>query len=254
MRYVWKSCLLALGFVLQPGAIRAQVVLGTGCSTLTQLSGQQQAIALSQSAAANRWVVVSVALNNTFAQFDPAGAVTDSAGNSYPIYDTVALSGGSGILATFAGRAANALNAGGSVYINYTTTGSSSTQACATAAAFPGVLALSDPSDAAGEGSSNGSSFAVTSSTPTQFASDLVYSVFASAASPGAIAPTSPAQGLGGTCSADTTLCLQPAWNLGAPLAGIQESADAQSANSVPWGAVLITFQSNDRIFANGFE
>lgn len=254
MRNAWKLCLLALGFALQPGAVRAQVVLGTNCGTLTQLSGQQQVVALGQSAAVNRWIVVSVALNNTFAQFDSTSPVTDSAGNSYPIYDTVALSGGSGVLATFAGRAANALNAGGSIFINYTTSGSSSTQACATAVAFPGVLALGDPSDAAGESSGNGSSFAVTTSTPTQYASDLVYSVFASSASPGAIAPVTPAQGLGGACSVDTTLCLQPAWNLGAPMAGISEGADAQSANSVPWGAVLITFQSNDRIFANGFE
>jgi hypothetical protein len=245
---------LALALVLSPCAIRAQAVLGSDCSLLTQLDGQQQVVTLSQSASVNEWIVVSVVVNNTFAQFGSTNAVTDSAGNDYLIYDTVALSGSSGILATFAGRATSALSAGGSIQINYATTGSDAAQACAIAASFSTVSLVSSPADAAGEGSGSGSSMSVTATTATQYASEFVYSVFASANSPGAIAALAPAQGLGQICSADTTLCLQPAWNFAAAASGIQEGADAQSDNAVPWGALLITFQSDDRIFANGFE
>ncbi len=250
----WRNAWLCALALAAPCTAGAQALLGSDCGALTQLSGQQQTITLSAPAAANQWVVVSVAVNNAFAQFAGTNAVTDSAGNSYPIYDAVAMSGGSGVLATFAGRAASALNAGGSITIDYTTTGSASAQACATAAAFPAVLLLSDPSDAAGEASGNGTALSVTASTATQYASELVYSAFASAATPGAMTALAPAQALGQVCSADGTVCVLPAWNLGAPLAGIREGADAQSGNAVNWGALLITFQSNDRIFANGFE
>jgi hypothetical protein len=160
----------------------------------------------------------------------------------------------SGVLATFAGRAANALNASSSIFVNYTTTGLNPAQSCATASAFPGVLALSDPGDTAGASSGTGSAWSVTSSSATQYASELVYSAFASANIPGNIVALAPAQVLNVACSGDATLCLQPAWNLGVPMAGIFESADAQSDDAVPWGAMLVTFQDNDRIFADGFE
>lgn len=249
-----RSALLLTAWLV-PCAASAQTLLGSDCSALTQLSGQQQTITLSRPAAVNQWIVVSVAVNNTFAQFDAASPVTDSAGSStYPIYDAVAMAGGSGVLATFAGRATKALKVGDTIAIAYTTTGSASAQACATAAAFPAVLLLSDPSDATGEASGNGTALSVTASTTTQYASELVYSAFASASTPGATTSLAPAQSLGQSCSVDTTVCVVPAWNLGAPLAGIQEGADASSANPVAWGALLLTFQSNDRIFANGFE
>ena len=251
LRHLLAGMAVAL---LAPAAACAQTALGSDCSKLSQLEGQQQTILLSQAAATGQWIIVSVVVNNTFAQFDSTSPVTDSAGNSYGVYGTVALSGGSGVLATFAGRAANALDASGSIFINYNTTGTSSAQSCATASAFPGVLALTDPSDAAGTNSGTGSSLSVTSSTPTQYASELVYSAFASSNTPGNIVAIVPAQGLNFSCSADATLCLLPAWNLGETMAGILESADAQSDNSVPWGALLITFQDNDRIFADGFE
>ncbi len=256
MRLVILRHLLACMAVamLAPAVACAQTALGSDCITLTELEGQQQSITLSQTAEMGQWIIVSVAVNTTFAQFDATSPITDSAGNSYAVYGTAALSGGSGVLATFAGRAANALDAGGSIFVNYTTTGVASAQSCATASAFPGVLALSDPSDAAGTNSGSGANLSVTSSTVTQFASELVYSAFASSATPGNILALAPAQGLNSVCSSDATLCLLPAWNLGETMAGILESADAQSENAVPWGALLITFQDNDRIFADGFE
>lgn len=246
------ACLIAA--VAAPGMAGAQALLGSNCGALTQLGGQQQTIPLNQPASAGQWVAVSVAVNNTFVQFAANSAVTDSAGNTYPVYGTVAMAGSSGILTTFAGRAANPLAPGSSITVNYTTSGTATAQACVAATAFPAVLLLSDPSDAVGENFNSGTNLGVTAATLTRYASELVYSVFASAASPGAISALSPAHGFAQTCSADSTLCLLPAWNLGEPMAGIYEGADAQSANSVPWGALLITFQSNDRIFANGFE
>lgn len=248
-----RSTLLLTAWLV-PCIVSAQVSLGSDCSALTQLSGQQQTIALSQPAAINQWIAVSVAINNTFAQFDATSPVTDSAGNSYPIYDAVAMAGGSGVLATFAGRATKALKVGDTIAIAYTTTGSASAQACATATSFPSVLLLSDPSDAAGEASGGGTALSVTASTTTQYPSELIYSAFASASTPGSMTALAPAQGLGQACSVDTTVCIVPAWNLGATSSGIAEGADASSANSAAWGALLITFQSNDRIFANGFE
>lgn len=248
-----RSALLLMTWFV-PCAASAQALLGSDCSALTQLSGQQQTITLSRPAAVNQWIVISVAVNNAFAQFDATNPVSDNTGNNYPIYDAVAIAGGSGVLATFAGRAMNALKVGDTIAIAYTTTGSASAQACATASAFPGVLLLSDPGDAAGEASGSGTALGVTASTTTQYASELVYSAFASPATPGAMAALAPAQGLGQVCSGDSTVCVLPAWNLGMPSAGLYEGADAQSANSANWGALLLTFQSNDRIFANGFE
>lgn len=248
-----RSVFLLAGW-LAPCVAGAQALLGSDCSALTQLSGQQQTIALSRPAAINQWIVVSVAVNNAFAQFDATSPVTDSASNSYPVYDAVAMAGGSGVLATFAGRATKALKAGDTITIAYTTTGSASAQACATATSFPGVLLLSDPGDATGEASGSGTALSVTASTTTQYPSELIYSAFASASTPGSMTALAPAQGLVQTCSVDTTVCVVPAWNLGATSSGISEGADASSANSVAWGALLLTFQSNDRIFANGFE
>ena len=63
-----------------------------------------------------------------------------------------------------------------------------------------------------------------------------------------------PAQALDQVCSGDSKLCLLPAWNLGATSAGVMETAGAGSDNPVAWGALIIAFRSNDRIFADGFE
>ena len=252
LRYLFACMAIAM---LAPIMARAQTALGSDCSKLTQLDGQQQTITLTEAAKAGQWIIVSVVVNNTYAQFDATNPVTDSAGNSYAVFGTVALSGRSGALATFAGRATNLLPASASIFINYGTTGSSSAQSCATASAFPGVLALSDPSDVAGAKSGTGPSLGVTSSSPTQYANELVYSAFASTSTPGNVVAIPPAQGLNVACSSDNTLCLLPAWNLGETMAGIFESADAQGDNAAtPWGALLITFQNDDRIFADGFE
>lgn len=254
MRTMQIGCsrLMIVGAMLAPGLVAAQSVLGSRCDTLQAVNGQQ-AITLTQAVAANQWIVVSVAANSAFVEFAP-NAVVDSAGNSYLIYDVTLMASYSGALATFAGRAVTPLNAGAQITVSYAVNGSATAQSCVQAAAFPGVLALTDPSDAYGERSGSGALQSVTTGAKTQFASDLIYSVFASASSPGLMVAGAPAQALTQMCSGDSTLCLLPAWNLGATAAGVNEAADAASQNSVPWGALLVSFQSNDRIFANDFE
>ena len=254
MESVVKFCrrLLVACAASVPCFAAAQTVLGSACATFPGVYVQQQTVTLNHSAAAGQLIVVGVAVNAP-AQLADANPVSDSAGNGYPISNAVTLYGNSGVLFAFAGRAAAALNAGGSITIGYFSTGSTTAQSCVEAVAFPGV-SVANPDDAYGAGYGTGNSLMVTASTSTQHSNELVYSVFASAGTPGAVAALAPAQGVGGTCSGDGTLCLLPAWNLGAASAGIYEGADASSANSVGWGALLITFQSNDRIFANGFE
>jgi len=235
-----------------PSIGAAQTMLGSRCDTLQAVSGQQ-AITLSQPVAANQWIIVSAAANSTFVQF-ASNEVTDSVGNAYPIYDVTLLAASSGALATFAGRVVTALNANDQITVAYSDNGSTTTQSCVEVAAFPGVLALTNPSDAFGESSGNGTAESVTTGTPTQFGSELVYSAFASAQTPGTMVAVAPAQALGEVCSGDSTLCVLPAWNLGATSAGTMEAAGVGTGNSVSWGALVITFQSNDRIFADGFE
>jgi hypothetical protein len=238
--------------LLVPGMVAAQSAIGSDCSALDD-GGGQQSFMLSAPVAAGQWIVVSVAANAAGMQFatDP---VTDSAGNSYPIYGVVLMPNSSGVLATFAGRAATALNAGDEIAVHYDASGSATAQSCVEAAAFPGVALLDDPSDGYGQSSGFDSMPTVTIGLPTQYADELVYSAFASAGTPGAMTAQTPAQGLGQVCSGDGTLCLLPAWNYGASVAGIDEGADSTSANSTAWGALAITFQSNDRIFADGFD
>lgn len=255
MRTLQRACMrwTMLGAIAlaSPAAI-AQSAIGSSCGTLDADSGEQTFL-LDQSAVAGSWIIVSVATDSAQVQF-ATDAVTDTAGNSYPIYDVIALQGNGGILATFAGRAATALSAGAAVTVHYAATGADGTQGCVAATAFAGVAASGDPSDGYAEQSYSGTDWNIILQLPTQYPNELVYSAFASAGMPGAIAMLAPAQGLGEVCSNDQTLCLLPAWNIGAPMAGIYESADAQSANSVNWGALLLTFQNNDRIFADGFD
>jgi hypothetical protein len=248
-KWLLRLCLVAL---LMPGVAAAQTVIGSGCVSLDAGVGDQS-ITVTRPVAANTWIVISAASDNVQAHF-AADPVSDSAGNAYPIYDVTLMAGSAGVLATFAGRSATALNAGNQIAVHYTDNGLFAMQSCAVAAAFPVVLPLPDASDGYGESRGAGNLLAVTIGLPTQYASDLVYSAFASAGTPGATVALAPAQGLGQVCTSDATLCLLPAWNLGAAAAGIQEGADAQSDNSVNWGALLIAFQSDDRIFANGFE
>ena len=243
-------CLLLAGAFATPGVDLAQSVIGSSCATFPAVFNQQQVVTLNQSVAAGRLIVVGVAVNAP-ANFT---GISDSAASSYPIVNAVALYGGTGILAAYARRTTSVLNAGSSITLQFFSTGSTTAQSCVSVASFPGVLPITSPDDAYGSNSGSGSSLAVTSSTPTQYANELVYSVFASAATPGAIAALAPAYGLGATCSGDSTLCVLPAWNFGASAAGIYEGADASSANAVSWGALSITFRSNERIFADGFE
>jgi hypothetical protein len=244
-------CVLLAAALLAPGLGGAQVALGSDCRALD--ASPQQIITLSRAVPAQSLIVVSVVVNDVFTALATSNPVSDNRSNGYALYDSAILSNLTGILLTFAGRATQALNVGDSIGVAYSTVGSASTQGCAVATAFPAVLMLDDPSDATGENSGNGTDWRVTSYA-TQYANDLVYSAFASAGAPGSIVALAPAQGIGGACSGDNSLCLLPAWNLGASMAGIQEGADAQSGNSTNWGALLITFQSNDRIFADGFE
>ena len=254
MRNVQIVCILALlcASGLMPGMAIAQTVVGSACMNVDAGVGDQN-VTLTRSVAVNTWIVVSAATND--AQTHSASApVSDTAGNGYPIYDVTQMQASSGVLATFAGRATTALTAGNQVTVHYTDNGLSAMQSCVVVAAFPNVVSLPDPSDGYGENSGGGNMLSATIGLPTQYESELVYSVFASAGTPGAINALAPAQGLGEVCSGDAALCLLPAWSLAAPLAGIYEGADSQSDNSVNWGALVITFQSNDRIFANGFE
>jgi hypothetical protein len=236
-----------------PVIASAQVSLGSRCDNLESVSGQQ-VISVVAPVAVNQWIIVSAAANNESVGFAP-NEVTDSAGNSYPIYDATLMAASSGALATFAGHAAAALNIGDTITVTYSAIGSTTTQACVQAGAFSGVLQMpTDPSDSYGENKGNGTSMSVSTDTPTQFGSDLVYSAFASAGTPGTMTATAPAQALGQVCSSDASLCLLPAWNLGSTEAGVTESAAGTNENSANWGALLITFQNDDRIFANGFE
>ena len=249
-----KICALVLlcaaGFV--PHTVVAQTAVGSACTNVDAGVGDQS-ITLTQSVAVNSWIVVSAATDNAQTHFASV-PVSDAAGNGYPIYDVAQMKAGSGVLATFAGRATTALSAGNQISVHYTDNGLSAMQSCVVVAVFPGVVLLPDPSDGYGENSGGDNLPSATIGLPTQYASELVYSVFASARTPGAIYALAPAQGLGQVCSGDSALCLLPAWNLAAPLVGIYEGADSQSDNSADWGALVITFQSNDRIFANGFE
>lgn len=248
--YGWR--LLAACMVLSSGMAVAQTVLGTACGTFPAVLGQRQTVTLSKAASAGQLVVVAIAVDAA-AQLANTDAVSDSAGNSYPIETAAALDGGPGVLLAYAGRATAALNAGGNVTVSFFSTGSVQAQSCVEVTAFPGVLPLASPDDAYGANHATSNALTVTSSTSTQHASELVYSVFASAGTPGTIGAAAPAQDLAQLCTNDNTLCMLPAWNLGATAARV-EMAGAAAQNSVPWGALLITFQSNDRIFANGFE
>jgi hypothetical protein len=248
------GCLLLAWAAVLPHSGAAQTVLGSACTSFPAVFNQQQSVTLNRAAASGQLIVVGIAVNNASASLASANPIVDSSGNSYPINNAVAMSGGSGLLVAYAGRASAALNVGSSVTVNFFSTGSTLAQSCVEVTAFPGTLPIAFPDDAYGTNSGSASSQAVTASTPSQYASELVYSLFASAATPGTIAALAPAQGLDQTCSSDTTLCLLPAWNLGAPSVGIYEGADASSANAVAWGALLITFQNNDRLFADGFE
>lgn len=235
-----------------PSFAAAQSTLGSACATFPGVYVQQQTVTLTHAAAPGQLVAVSAVVDAS-AQLADTNPVVDSAGNSYLITSATALDAGSGILFTYAGRIVNALNGGSTVTISYFSTGSTLANSCAQVSAFPGVP-FANPDDVYGSNDGTGSSWAVTSSTPTQFANELIYSVFAATGTPGAIMALAPAQALGGVCDAGGDLCLQPAWNLGAVSSGIYEGADADSANSANWGAQLISFRSNERIFANGFE
>ncbi|HET8940489.1 MAG TPA: hypothetical protein VFN13_00680 [Rudaea sp.] len=243
------SRLLAACAAVMPCAGVAQTVIGSGCATFPAVFNQQQTVTINQPVAAGKLIVVSVAVN-ALAQFT---SVTDNAGNNYPITNAVILDANSGIAAAYAGLVSSALNIGSIITINYFSTGSTSAQSCAEAVMLPGIMAVANPDDAYGTNVGNNSSLSVSSSAPTQFANELVYSVFASATTPGMIGAATPAQGLDLLCSGDNTLCVLPAWNLGATATGV-EMAGAAAQNSVSWGALLITFRSTDRLFANGFE
>ena len=241
-----------LGLVaLAPGTVAAQAVVGSGCTTFAVAFNQQQSVALSHPIHPGELVVVSVAVNAA-AEFADINPVTDGASGSYPIVSAGILGGYSGVIAAFA-RVSTTTLSSGSIVVNYFTTGSTSAQSCVEVMTFPGVAALNRPDDAYGSNYGFGNSLGAATSTATEHASELVYSVFASAATPGTIGSTAPANGLNPLCSPDGTLCLLPAWNLGATRTGT-EMARAASTNSNAWGALLVTFQSNDRIFANGFE
>lgn len=177
-------CLLLAGAFATPGVGLAQSVIGSSCATFPAVFNQQQVVTLNQSVAAGRLIVVGVAVNAP-ANFT---GISDSAASSYPIVNAVALYGGTGILAAYARRTTSVLNAGSSITLQFFSTGSTTAQSCVSVASFPGVLPITSPDDAYGSNSGSGSSLAVTSSTPTQYANELVYSVFASAATPGAIA------------------------------------------------------------------
>ena len=248
------NLLFSAAALLLPTVVDAQVALGSGCGALTQLNGQQQSVVLGKAASAGQWIIVSVTVNNTFAQFDATNPVTDSAGNHYATYGTTGLAGGTGFIATFAGRATNVVNAGASIIVNYTTSGSLSAQSCVAASSFSGVLALSDPGDVVSTAAGAGSDWYIEADAPGQHANDLVYVVFASADGSGNISPLYPAQPLGQICSTDAPLCMLPAWNFGYRTPGNYESAEALSDSSARWGASVVTFQSNDRIFGDGFE
>lgn len=246
----FTSLLLAIGAIAIAYTAQAQTVVGSACGTFPAVFNQQQSLTLSQAALAGQLIVVSVAVNAS-AQIT---SVSDSSGSSYPIVNAVAMDGGTGSLVAYARSAISTLNAGSTVTVNFFSTGSTTAQSCVAVAAFTGVKAMPFPDDAYGTNAGSGSSLFVTSSTQTQHANELVFSVFASSATPGAITALAPTQGLTQTCSSDATLCLLPAWGLGNSMAGIYEGADATSANTVSWGALSITFQGTDRIFANGFD
>lgn len=246
------ACSALIVSAFAPTIAMAQTALGSDCETLA-LANTQQVITLTQAVAADQWIIVSVAANSTFVQF-ASNSVTDSAGNGYSFLDNTVMAAGSGALTTFAGHVVTALDVGDQITLTYQANGSSSTQGCVEAAAFSGVLVQSDPVDTLGESFGNGATQSVVTDTPTQYARDMVYSVFASAATPGLMVATSPAQAIEQVCSGDGTLCLLPAWNTAAAAAGNPESADAGSDNAVNWGALIIAFRNEDGIFADGFE
>ncbi len=188
--------------LLVPAVAAAQQTVGSSCANLDSVGGTQS-FSLDLPVAAGQWIIVSAAASDTSVQF-AAPAVTDTAGNDYAAYDATLMAGDSGVLVVFAARAAMALSAGDPITVHYSETGSVVAQGCASAAAFPGVMDLADPSDGYGENYASGSLQMVNTASPTSVPNELVYSAFASASTPGSITALSPAHGLGQACSTDS--------------------------------------------------
>jgi hypothetical protein len=254
MRTIMMRCLRCLfpAMLLMPGFAAAQSAVGSSCAVLDSVNGEQ-AFVLDQPVAAGQWIIVSAAASDTSVEF-ASTPVTDSGNNAYSAYDATLMAGDSGVLAIFAGRATTAMQVGDQVTVHYVGTGSTVAQGCVSVAAFSSVQELVDPSDGYGENYGTGVLQQVNVAYPTGYPCELVYSAFASADAPGAITVYSPSRGLGQVCSTDAALCVAPAWNLGANTTGTFEDAAASSANSTTWGAMIVTFRSDDRIFANGFD
>lgn len=244
----WIPLLLA-PCAAQP--LAAQTLLASGCAALDAVGGEQHFV-LADAVPAGSWIVLSVATDSTFVELAP-DAVSDSAGNAYSAYDSTWTYGYTGALVTFAGRAVAALGPGDEIDLTFQSSGSAGTQSCVAVSAFANVPVVVEPGDAYGESTDEGTSAAVATAITTPHAYDLVYSAFAATGSPGATMVGEPSRFAGGACSTDQTLCVATGWSLGGS-AGLVESAIAASENATPWGALIVAFRSEERIFAGGFE